>query len=289
MVDNPEPDILTSDKNAVREEHEKKKKSKAFWSVLLRVVWLTLFVIVVSASSQIIYDYARYSSFFVNGDSMYPTLNKTATRTNLATGVTEGEEAHNGDWHNYENSSYSYTCDYGLMDCSGDYISRLKRFDIVVTYFDEDWDGDSIRSSADLKIKRLYAFPGESFYFDSDGQFYLKTIDSDAFELIEQPSTIVEDGYLSNTTLPMSSGKSEEDAITLGEDEYYVIGDNRRSKASQDSREKGPLGQDAGGSNLIKGIAVAITGASSLRYVNGQLESSYLWSRMLLPWDIRFL
>jgi hypothetical protein len=39
-----------------------------------------LFTLVLSVSGQITYDYTRYSTFFVNGMSMYPTLNQDVYR-----------------------------------------------------------------------------------------------------------------------------------------------------------------------------------------------------------------
>lgn len=263
-----------------------------FFRRFMQVFWVLFFVGVISVSSQIIYDYSRYVSFYVSGDSMYPTFNKEATRTK--NGVSEDSSSHHGNWGDYDDVDYNYICDYGLMDNRGDFVSSLKRFDIVACYFNDDYsDSGVLLSSAEMKVKRLYGLPGETIYFSSTGAFYVNG------EEVEQPSTIVEDGHLADTATGIGYGK-ESNPLHLREGEYYVVGDNRRVGDSLDSRSsnEGPLGRlhydDNGlrplGNQMIKGKAVAIIGLSKLSYnEEGKASHSLVWTSMRAPWDIKNL
>lgn len=295
-MENKDSEIDTIELNG---DLDSKKAEKSplnrFFHKFMQVFWVIFFVGVVSVSSQIIYDYSRYVSFYVSGDSMYPTFNKGATRSK--DGVKEGEESHHGDWGDYDDPDYSYLCDYGLMDNRGDFISSLKRFDIVATYFNDDYDASGkLLSSAELKIKRIYGLPGETVYFSATtGSFFVND------EEVSQPSSILNDEggkYLSYSGSGIKYGK-EGEPLTLREGEYYVVGDNRRPGDSFDSRSsEGPLGlyhySKNGvyplGNEMIKGKAVAIVGLSKLSYnEEGKANHGLVWTSLRAPWDIKYL
>ncbi len=88
-----------------------------------------------------------------------------------------------------------------------------ERFDIVVFPYDEDSDT--------FYIKRIIGLPGETVYIDEDGLVYINN------ELLE------EDVYGREPIEPSKRGVAAE-PVTLGEDEYFVMGDNRNN--SRDSR-----------------------------------------------------
>lgn len=86
-----------------------------------------------------------------------------------------------------------------------------ERFDIIVFPFQYEEDV--------YYIKRIIGMPGETVFIDLDGTIY---IDGEALQ----------ESY--GREVMLSPGRAGE-PITLGEDEYFVLGDNRNN--SSDSRD----------------------------------------------------
>lgn len=288
-------------------EQSGQRSKKSHKKIVARVIdafLMSLLLVTLSISGQIVYEYNRYRPFLVSGDSMYPFLNYDATRKEIATGTLEDKSSHDGDWGDYDNPAYSYTCDYGLLDDKDGFLNRISRFDIVVTYFDSDYslEEQGLKSSLSHspKIKRIYGFPGESLYFDKNGSFFLKENGASEFKEIPQHQSIVDDGHLKETNDGGDYG-TEESPITLNEEEYFVVGDNRRVGKSRDSRSEGPIGRmhqsDSrypSGSFYLRGKIVAITGKASLEVkynAEGEktIDYSLVYSSLLFPWAIKEL
>lgn len=87
-----------------------------------------------------------------------------------------------------------------------------ERFDIIVFPFQYQEDT--------FYIKRIIGMPGETVQIDAEGNIY---IDGD----------ILRESYGKEVIRPDRVGRAAE-PITLGEDEYFVMGDNRNN--SSDSR-----------------------------------------------------
>lgn len=106
----------------------------------------------------------------------------------------------------------------GFSDIIGYRMTGIKRFDVVVVYLEE---------KNEYLVKRVVGLPGETVSY-KDGQLY---IDGEA---VDEPF-FDEDYKDSYGSLFMS----DVDPITLGDDEYYCLGDNRPH--SSDSRYYGPF------------------------------------------------
>ena len=92
-------------------------------------------------------------------------------------------------------------------------LAKIDRFDIVV--LDEEYDDEII-------IKRIIGLPGETVEI-KDGDVYINDI------------LMPDDEYAYGDT-------SDYDKITLGNDEYFILGDNRL--ISKDSRYFGTVKKD---------------------------------------------
>lgn len=90
-------------------------------------------------------------------------------------------------------------------------FSSPKRFDIIVFPYQY---GDN-----QFFIKRIIGLPGESIRIDIDGNIYVD-------------GEILKEGYGAEVILDPGRAETE---VVLGEDEYFVMGDNRNH--SMDSRD----------------------------------------------------
>ena len=91
-------------------------------------------------------------------------------------------------------------------------MAKINRFDIVV--LDEEYDNEII-------IKRISGLPGETVEIRNN-KIYIN-------------GEVIEDEYAYGDT-------GDYDEITLGDDEYFILGDNR--PISKDSRYFGPIKED---------------------------------------------
>ena len=120
------------------------------------------------------------------------------------------------------------------------YVKNYKRGDIVIL------DGSDMEgyTSPEYLIKRVVGLPGETIRI-KDGNVYIKPADSADFFLLQE-------NYLPTGTMTyvMDTGlKKGYDEVTLADNEYFCMGDNR--PVSNDSRNLGPFTV-----NRIKGVAV---------------------------------
>lgn len=110
------------------------------------------------------------------------------------------------------------------------YFNSYKRGDIVVL----DGAGMEGYTKKEYLVKRIVGLPGETVRI-ADGNVYIKPAGSNDFYLLQE-------NYLPSgtKTIMMDDGiRKGYDEITLGENEYYCLGDNR--PVSNDSRNLGPF------------------------------------------------
>ncbi len=263
-------DLISIEPEVPLPEKKKEPKWKKAFSLAWRALVVAFFVVAILYSGEIIWLYSAYTPFYVVGDSMYPTLNSDATRS------TGGKEDHDGDWGNYSFASAEwYRIDFGFME-TDDFIDGLERFDIVVTHFPTDGDSDG------YKIKRIVGLPGETIYFDDEGELYVKKEGESDFEYIAQDSFEIRNQDSTNTGSDYADGL--ENAYTVPEDCYFLVGDNRT--ASTDSRSVGAIE-----SSYFRGKAVYIVGTClyTPEVASGEASPTVNWLSFLAPWNFQKL
>ena len=209
----------------------KNKKLKA----TLSITGYFLLVLALCFVGGLVFHSYYYELVYVSGTSMSPTLNGQAD-----------EQA-------------GSVVDFGIVDRHKVALDHLKRFDIVSTYYPYnssytyDYTPDGVlKASAKMKIKRIVALPGETFQI-KDGLLSVKEGD----EFVNKPYTFkvkLSEAHLHD--------KDTAEPITLKDNEYWVLGDNRDS-SNDSSAMKQAIYKD----NLV-GVLVAIEGKAQLKLQN---------------------
>ncbi len=113
-----------------------------------------------------------------------------------------------------------------------------ERFDVVII---EPYDDEKT-----LYIKRVIALPGETIYIDAEDKIHITPADSNESYVLEDPYG---DFFGTAFSKMIMFANNPDGSYTLGEDEYFCMGDNRYN--SKDSRSLGAFTEDQ-----IKGHAV---------------------------------
>ena len=204
----------------------KNKKIKA----TLSIVGYFLLVVALCFVAVFVFHSYYYESVYVSGASMYPTLNGN------------------------DNEKDGTIVDFGIVDGHKSAINHIKRFDIISTYYPDNYSGNVLKASATKKIKRVIALPGETFIIEN-GELSIKEGDNFA-----KKSYSFKVSAVTTAKDTIADGKIE--PITLGEDEFWVLGDNRTNSTDCGSFNK-PIKKE-----YISGVLVAIEGTAKLKVKN---------------------
>lgn len=200
-----------------------KKLSNVFKALGALVVLLC-----VCASGALFFHSYYYDLIYVSGSSMYPTLNGT------------------------EDEKTGSKVDFGIVDSHKAAKKNIKRFSIISTYYPDEKDYDletnTLRKGANKKIKRVIALPNETFKIEKG---YLYVQKDEKFEMVSYT-------FKTNPRVETNFEGKDMGPLTLGNDEYWVLGDNREA-----SRDCFTIGKPIKYSNIY-GVLVAIEGKGSL-------------------------
>lgn len=143
--------------------------------------------------------------------------------------------------------------EFGLADKQFYKISKLDRFDIVV-----------VKNNNEKIVKRVIGLPNEKIEY-IDGKLFIN-------------DEIVNEDFIDNQAKLDTNRNGIKISLTLKEDEYFVLGDNRLN--SLDSRNFGPVKED-----MITSRVFMIYGRCKNLVCNnaGECECnrSYFWPRFI--------
>jgi signal peptidase I len=153
--------------------------------------------------------------------------------------------------------------EFGVMDQSEGALNRLQRFDIVIVKQNPSVDR--------YLIKRVIGLPGETLVFDMLGNLTINN------EPVDQ-SFIPIVGYQDRTCINVNAQGCS--PITLDEQSYFVLGDNRGF--STDSRVFGPVPRQQliGQLFAIEGVCQGNTSSASNEDPDTCGTRQYFWPRI---------
>ena len=216
-------------------------------SLITKLCWVFVYIILLVSlcfSGTVLFQKTNYILTYVDGPSMYPTLN------------------------NYTDSRYH---DCGLVDESETMRQYMERFDIVITYYSTDYTNGVLNSYADKKVKRLIGFPNEHIEIYVENEYNEET---DREESIRHLKVNGEDVQLPFDVYdPLYQGSDvvhHKHEVILGENEYFVLGDNW--KQSRDSSDPiiGPVTGE-----MITGILIKTIGYCTINMQTKEIDQIY--------------
>ena len=196
----------------------------------------TVTTVCISAASLV--RKSCFSYIFVSGGSMDPTLNG-GTESGARAPYYDGEYHHGDIVH------------FGVTDESNRAKKNIQRYDIVTVYYPwSDYASNGqLLNSADYKIKRVIALPGETFKIE---QGVLMVKGEDGYKTIDRSFDVNDGGN------PSIKDVKEQ---TLSDGQYWVMGDHRSNSydcaSLHDGNYRGPIKFE----NII-GVLVSVQGTA---------------------------
>ena len=276
-------DVIETKSELTGETKPLKKKPK-WWQIALDAALVTVFVLTATIAGNVIYLSVAYSEpFYVNGMSMYPTLNRNGLRF-------EDGSYRALTWADSSNREGDIV-DYGYSkaDNKDNWKANLKRNDIVITYYASDYVDITanplvLKKGVYPKIKRVIGLPGETVDFSA-------VINNDEYGNTAWGKTLVNGEPLKPlygpSDFPDVSGRHYDKVlepkyphVELGEDEYYLIGDNRGGFHSDDSRDQGPIKAD-----WIFAKACVVVSMRQLKKEEEGYSALFRLDHVRMPWN----
>lgn len=223
---------------------EKNGESSLTKTFINRIIWAFVYLAILVSlcfSGVILFEKTQYILTYVDGNSMYPTLNSGT------------------DYALIKDNIHYYDC--GLVDESQEMKQYLERNDVIITYYNKDYNQNGVLiNGANKKVKRLLGFPGETITLNVDENNIRHVYINGEEEKL--PYDVNDAKYKGGNP----NHKNCE--ITLGDDEYFVIGDNWNTSQDSSDFTIGPVT-----SNMITGILVKIIGYCSVK--EGEIKDIY--------------
>lgn len=250
-------------------------QNEKFQRIFFPVLYFLLTIGIVITGCVIFYN-KYYEPILIDGSSMMPTL--VGGDPTGRTITVDGQQY-----------SVYYRCHYGIADLHKNAVNNLKRFDVCVTHYPSSWGATSDTSI----IKRVWGLPGDKIQltYNEDSLSYTFTVSnksgvnkytapraniSRTYEAEYKVGkktryTKVKDEFyaskwsVGNKTFYTNIDQRREFDITLGKNQYFVMGDNwghstdsytERSKAEKLTR------------GYLEGKAVCITGYATAQGKN---------------------
>ena len=220
-------------------------------STILKPIGYFILLLAICASAALFFHSYYYDPVYISGSSMSPTLNGA------------DEEA----LVNADGKGSGVTADFGIMDAHQSALKHLKRFDIISTYYQDDYYmmTDYLKAGATRKIKRIIGMPNETIKIEK-GLLYV--LNEGEYQLIPYTFKI-------NPSIETEYTGKDIEEVKLEEDEYWVLGDNRQ--ASRDSATVGKIYFKD-----IKGVLIAVEGRGELyvkQFVCESCGQTYKYSK----------
>lgn len=221
----------------------KKEKSKKIL-LLEKIAWPIFYIftsVAVCISACVIFHNTYYTPIYVSGSSMQPTLNNRIGNTLV---------------------------DFGIADCHQQAIDRAKRFDVVITEYPWEDEGQG------LKIKRIWGLPGENIILSkssltSEGkiEYTFKALKNDVeiYNISTQISSRASLMTFDTSNKSFNIKRREDGAkdrsfnVKLNDNEYFLMGDNWIVSSDCYSNKKTPAEKEN-----IKGVVIQIEGYAHL-------------------------
>lgn len=217
----------------------KKSRVKKLFDILLIISVVTVLIF----SGLQLFVNLNYTQVYIDGISMAPTLNDSK-RFNSST-------------------PYNFQ-EFGLMDARSSAINKIKRNDIVI--FHPKLPTDVNYNENNYYIKRVIGLPNETISINKN-----EAIVSINIVTTKGVSFVLDQDYLANDVLLATySGKyAVNSSLTLKEDEYYVLGDNRGHSIDSRDERLGPVKK-----SQITGVLKVIQGYEEFEYLpDGSIKS----------------